>query len=283
MCLQNKKGHKVREPRKFPFSSKVLLRPQWGPRRFCTWQKWNEIQGRNSKHGIQLGNSGQITGIPRFVHIKLELVVAQPWCYVICAILQVFFFFLKGFLMSFGGADFWSWVSCAKSWRLTELLAVICESGVVYKEQDPGLAVISESGVVHKEQNSPGPSIEPHWTPNMKGEEEAEIIQKIWSKPLECCRKDAKEFSDRKEELGDQQYQWSLQEPVRLRAVLRFCLLPYNYMHSIISKPLTTHQRVVLVLTCLAQYTNWKGLQSLWRYARGLCRMAFSRNFTQKW
>ena len=60
---------------------------------------------------------------------------------------------------SFGGVDFWSWVSSAKSWWLTEWLAMMSESGVVYKT------------------NSTGPNTEPCGTPNMTGEkEEAELL-----------------------------------------------------------------------------------------------------------
>ena len=59
---------------------------------------------------------------------------------------------------SFGGVDFWSWVSSANSCWLTEWLAMMSESGLVYKT------------------NSTGPS-EPCGTPNMKGEgEEAELL-----------------------------------------------------------------------------------------------------------
>ena len=55
---------------------------------------------------------------------------------------------------SFGGVDFWSWVSSAKSW-----LAMMSESGVVYKT------------------NSTGHNTEPCGTPNMTGEEEeAELL-----------------------------------------------------------------------------------------------------------
>ena len=58
----------------------------------------------------------------------------------------------------FGGVDFWSWVSSAKSWWLTKWLVVMSESGVAYKT------------------NSTGPSTEPCRTPNIKGEgEEAEL------------------------------------------------------------------------------------------------------------
>ena len=60
---------------------------------------------------------------------------------------------------SFGGVDFWSCASSAKSWWLTEWFAVMSESGVVYKT------------------NSTGPNIEPCGTPNMRGdEEEAELL-----------------------------------------------------------------------------------------------------------
>ena len=39
---------------------------------------------------------------------------------------------------SLGGVDFWSCVSSAKSWWLTEWLAMISESGVVYKTNSTG-------------------------------------------------------------------------------------------------------------------------------------------------
>ena len=64
---------------------------------------------------------------------------------------------------SFGGVDFWSWVSFANSWWLTEWLAMMSESGVVYRT------------------NCTGPSTEPCGTQNIKGEgEEAELLTTMY-------------------------------------------------------------------------------------------------------
>ena len=60
---------------------------------------------------------------------------------------------------SFGGVGFWSWVSSANSWWLTEWLAMMSESGVVYKT------------------NRTGPSTKPCGKPNIKGEgEKKELV-----------------------------------------------------------------------------------------------------------
>ena len=60
---------------------------------------------------------------------------------------------------SFGGVAFWSWVSSANSWWLAEWLALVSESGVVYKT------------------NSTGTSTEPCGTSNIKGQgKKAELL-----------------------------------------------------------------------------------------------------------
>ena len=89
-----------------------------------------------------------------FIFIKFELLVARPWCYVICTWLQVVCKALH--------VVWWSWflkLGCTFCWWLTEWLAMMSESGVVYKT------------------NSTGPNTEPCGTPNMTGEEEeAELL-----------------------------------------------------------------------------------------------------------
>ena len=108
--------------------------------------------------------------------------------------------------MLFGGADLWSWVSSARNWWLTEWLAMTSESGVVYK-------TISTE-----------PSTEPCGTPNSKRGEEVELLTKVdwflssrydqnhWSAVEWMPR----QFRDKKEEFGDQQYQKQPKDPVRV-------------------------------------------------------------------
>ena len=62
-----------------------------------------------------------------FVVVEFELIFCHPCFDVICACTEVFvfvFLFLVRLSISLRGADFWSWVSSAKSWWFTEWLAM---------------------------------------------------------------------------------------------------------------------------------------------------------------
>ena len=85
-----------------------------------------------------------------FVLVTFELIAAHSWFYVICSLWQVTCKTLYVVWWSW----FWSWVSSAKGWWLTEWLAMMSESGVVYKT------------------NSTWPSTVPCGTPNIKEERE---------------------------------------------------------------------------------------------------------------
>ena len=132
---------------------------------------------------------------------------------------------------SFGGVDFWSWVSSANSCWLTEWLAMMSESGLVYKT------------------NSTGPS-EPCGTPNMKGEgEEAELLTTMdwflssrydrnhWS----AVERMPKQFPDVREEFGDQVVSKAAERSSNSRTGILSSSIA-------VSRSLTTRRRAVSVL-----------------------------------
>ena len=136
--------------------------------------------------------------------------------------------------MSFGEVDFWSWLSSANSWWLTEWLAMMSESGVVYKT------------------NSTGPSTEPCGTPNIKGEwEEAELLTTMdWflSSGFDWNHWSVVEWMPETVSRRERRIWWSIAS----KAAERSSNSRTEILSSSIafSRSLTTRRRVVLVL-CL--------------------------------